>query len=664
MSSIPMNINPLSNIIMRKILLSLLLLSGLAVNAFGERTEPYSGSRIFWDMNSQVTIFSSGNYARMIELQDGRLLAVAEAGGGISIATSTNKGKNWSDPKRIVANPSGSFLAVPDVIQLKDGTIVVGYNPRPEEPYSEERKFGIRAVRSIDNGDTWSEPIFIFDAQHTFNDGCWEPAFLELPSGELQCYFANENDYTASNEQCISMCRSFDKGLSWSEPVKISFRANSRDGMPVPVLLKDESEIVVIIEDNGWPGRNNFTATTVRTSLSDNWASGYVDATSSNRNMIFATEPAVGLISAAPYIRVLPWGETVASYQGSENRGSTDLQYFDMFVLVGDERAKNFKAKSAPFSLEVGLHSIWNSVSVIDDGVVVAIGSIGEPNKSNNVQMIKGYPMRQARACYSTITVDGERGAQENWTTSGADQLKMGHVTKNKTTVDFAYDNENLYLTARVIDRNLINTGLDNDGVRFFIDADNVSDTEPVEGMYSFFFDTNGSVKFQRGEGGRWVTDSETQGIEYAVNIKSFYYDIEAAIPWQVLGKSAPPVGQRMAIAVEIANKEQYRLSHEVIPDVDNDASWTWLEFLLDEPSRVAQVESDSSVKVARTGNDLAITSDRLMERITVYACDGRLVRSWDRPGYSAQMPLPFYGGGILCITFQDGRVYSRKMMF
>ena len=402
---------------MKKILLTIALLLGLNTVVRSERVTPYSGSRIFWDMNSQVTVFNSGNYARMIELQDGRLLAVAEAGGGISIAISENKGKNWSDPKRIVANPGQIFLAVPDVIQLKDGTIVVGYNPRPTEPYSEDRKFGIRVVKSIDNGETWSEPIFVFDAQHTFNDGCWEPSFLELPSGELQCYFANENDYTSSGEQCISMCRSFDKGETWSDPVKISFRANSRDGMPVPILLKDESEIAVIIEDNGWPGRNNFAATTVRTTLEDNWSSGYVDANSPNRNMIFETIPPVGVVSAAPYIRVLPWGETVASYQGNENRSSFDLQYFDMFVLVGDARAKNFKAKSAPFSLDLGHHSIWNSVSVIEDGVVVAVGSIGEPNKNNNVQMIKGYPIRQVKASYGTIKVDGNRSSDEKWTT-------------------------------------------------------------------------------------------------------------------------------------------------------------------------------------------------------------------------------------------------------
>jgi len=227
-------------------------------------------------------------------------MAVAEAGGGISVAYSENGGTTWSSPELIMRSASLVPYAVPDVIQLKDGTIVVGFNPRPSAPYSDDRKFGIRVTRSTDNGKTWSAPIFVYDAQSTFSDGCWEPCFLELPSGELQCYFANENNFQSSNEQEISMCRSFDGGLSWDAPVRICYRAGTRDGMPVPILTEND-EIVVIIEDTGHPNRNSFRATTVRTPLSENW-SQWVDGGSSRREMIFADESEKAFISAAPYL--------------------------------------------------------------------------------------------------------------------------------------------------------------------------------------------------------------------------------------------------------------------------------------------------------------------------------------------------------------------------
>lgn len=74
-----------------------------------------------------------------------------------------------------------------------------------------------------------------------------------------------------------------DGGQTWSQAQKICYRQGSRDGMPVPVLLKDESQIVVIIEDNGW-GYGDFFPTTVRTSLQNNWHNNYwVNATDPNR---------------------------------------------------------------------------------------------------------------------------------------------------------------------------------------------------------------------------------------------------------------------------------------------------------------------------------------------------------------------------------------------
>ena len=652
---------------MKRTQITLALLFIISMASFGQWTTPYQGSRIFWDMGSQTTVFSSGNYARIIELQDGRLLAVAEALGGIAITFSTNKGVTWDSPRLIASPPSRIFYAVPDVIQLSDGTILVGINPRPHSPYSIERLFGIRVVRSVDNGASWSDPYFVFDARHTFNDGCWEPAFLELPSGEVQCYFANENEYTTNNNQNISMCRSFDKGLTWGDPVTICYRPGSRDGMPAPILLKDQSEIVVIIEDNGWPGRGNFAATTVRNTLQDNWTKGYVGAASALRSMIFQTTPPVNIVSAAPYLRMLPWGETVASYQSNENRTSSDLEYFDMYVVVGDERAKNFKAKSAPFSLGHDKRSIWNSVSVIDTGIVVAVGSIGPPNGGNSVEMIKGYPIRQAKANFGSISVDGVKTADERWTTSNVSQLYMGHITKNRTSVDFLYDEEYLYFTSRVIDRNIINTGIDNDGVRFMIDVDNVSDTSPQNGMYSFFFDTNGTVKFQYGDNGTWKTNNNASEILYAIDVKSLYYNIEVAIPWRLMGKTVPPVGNRLAIAVEIANKEDFRLTREGIADVNNDASWTWLEFRL-SPHVITGIthhqNNDSDIKTFSKNNTLYIQSPYMINELSLFSFNGSLIYKSKDAAPNFQIPLPFSGGGVLEAHFENGKVVNKKVLF
>ena len=122
-----------------------------AYNIYAVSKDPYSGSRIFWDTDSELTLFPSGNYARIIQLQDGRIMAAAESGGGISVCYSSNYGKTWTSPELIVRQQSLIPYAVPDLIQLTDGTILVGFNPRPSSPYSENRKFGIRTIISHDN---------------------------------------------------------------------------------------------------------------------------------------------------------------------------------------------------------------------------------------------------------------------------------------------------------------------------------------------------------------------------------------------------------------------------------------------------------------------------------------------------------------------------------
>ena len=647
-----------------KNILITLLTALISVCCICQQVTPYQGSRIFWDMSSQTTIFSSGTYARLIQLQDGRLMAVTDAG-GISVKYSNNLGSMWSNMQLLIASNSSVTNTNAEVIQLSDGTILIGYNIRPREPYSEDRKFGIRVLRSTNNGITWSEPIFVYDASHIWNDGCWEPAFLELPSGEVQCYFANEGPYTTNNDQEISMCRSFDNGLTWSEPVTVCYRQGFRDGMPVPLLLQDESEIVVIIEDNGWAGRNNFAATTVRNSIDDNWENGYVDANSPLRELIFETIPPTNFYSAAPYLRKLPWGETVASYQSNENRPNLDLEYADMYVVVSDEKARNFKAKSAPFAVAQNQKCIWNSVSVIDTGIVVAIGSIGPPYGANHIEMIKGYPIWKAIAKYGTITVDGIKTPEEKWTTKDVNQLPMGQVTKNRTFLDFLYDNNYLYFTARVIDRDIINNTSSNDGVRLFIDTDNVSGLTPQKGMYSFFFDTNGTVRFQYGEDGIWKTGTNTSNIQYAINIHSNYYIFEAAVPWSQFGKSTPPTDERMAIAIEIVNRQQYTVITDKIPDVNNNASWTWLEFRL-IPSPFVGIKNSyedfSDIKTFFENNILHIYSPYPVKELNFYSIDGKLVKKIKGIGQNFQIPLSVQECGIINLLLENGQIVNIKI--
>lgn len=638
-----------------------------ALTLVAAKHEPYNLPRIYWDINTKQQIFPSGNYARMTPLQDGRLMVVAESGGGISCCYSKNGGQTWSAPEMIIRSASDIPFSVPDLIQLTDGTIIVGYNPRPSRPYTEDRKFGIRVMRSTDNGKTWQGPIFVYDAQHTFEDGCWEPSFLELPSGEVQLYFANEGNFTHSGEQEISMCRSFDQGQTWSDAVRICYRAGSRDGMPAAILT-DNGEIVVIVEDNGHPNRSNFRATTVRSSLEDNW-SNWVDAWSPNRNMIFADDADKNSVSAAPYIRKLKTGETIASWQGDRgNRAGVKMEEYDMYVAVGDKDAKNFKAITQPFGLPLGQKSIWNSLCVDHNGDVFAVGSIGNKNQTNSVTIMKGYPMKGFMANHGTPEINGSFSG-EKWTAKNAQQIFMGTITRKRSTMDFLYDKDNLYFYARVVDKNAFTDKVDNDGITLALDIDNCCDTYPQKGMFRMFLDANGSISFYEGNGGKWNKIETPETIKFVANVKSLYYDMEVAIPWSVLGCESAPIDKDMRCFIEVRDRRDSEIVNETIPDAVLRQSWTWPEFKLN-PDGFSGIDdvwtgnNTAKAKVTIENGNICVTSSRDITCASIFSITGSFVKSDNCVGTEYRTNMSGRNGiYIINVTDIDGNHFRSKLL-
>ena len=226
---------------------------------------------ITWD-TATLRHVANGGYARMIELKSGKLVTVyAASNGNIEIVTSNNKGNDWSAPIIVAPKADGIRMDAPDILFLKDNSLMISYNPRPTAPNTDTSKhFAIRIIKSYDDGATWKDDQLLYKASYRFKDGCWEPSALQLPSGEIQLFFSNEGIYTNSNEQNISLLRSFDNGKTWTNnPEIVSFRKASRDGMPVPVYLRRSKEILFSIEDNGF---FNFKPYIIRSSLKHNWS--------------------------------------------------------------------------------------------------------------------------------------------------------------------------------------------------------------------------------------------------------------------------------------------------------------------------------------------------------------------------------------------------------
>lgn len=633
-------------------LLSFFLLCALF--AFSAKKQPYTGSRIFWDSRTPIKVFNGGGYARVMELQDGRLMACCEWS-GIRISFSSNKGQTWREPTTIVTNNNNVPNCVPDMIQLRDGTIIVAYNPRPSTPYTDDRRFSIRLKRSTDNGRTWGEEIVVYDGGSTFETGCWEPCLLELPSGELQLYFADESPYTTNNDQQISICRSFDKGLTWSAPACVSYRSGFRDGMPVPVLLQDSTTIAVAIEDNGW-GYNDFVPTIVRTTLLRNWR-GYVPASSSYRSKAIDYNYCPVATGGAPYLRVLPNGETVLSHQSPYNHSNKP----DMYVYVGDKNARYFKAMSSPFPVPQDQQALWNSLAVIDTGVVVAVSGYG-----GGIKMVKGYPKHQLEVPYGHPFVDGVRTTSEGYFSTKAEQILMGSETETYTYADLAYDEDSLYVVCRVYDDQLVSDGDHADVVNICLEAESASYTTPQNTSFRYDISPNATFRLFQGTGTTW------KGRESSVSHLAFmkgvsYYTFELAIPWAELGMEKAPQGNAMTFNIQVTNGDGTSHVVECIADTKLDGTYTWMPLHFhdnEQESFLRHVQGAESATLQLRGSrgDYQLCASKELRSIQVLDLNGRPLLFLNSSQRIVRLPILSPGLYIVRASFLTGEILSRKL--
>ena len=329
--------------------------------------ENLDGIRIAWDFRTMVKIAPASyqppgyyGYARLIQLNDKRLACVYEtSAGNTELVFSHDEGKSWDDPQIVFETKNNIAMAVPEIIELNDNSILVACNPRPRTPYTDDRKFGIKVRKSSDGGKSWHQEKLIYEAQSTFVNGCWEPVFLQLPDGEVQLFFANEGIYTTSNEQNISMFRSFDFGEQWTgEPEITGFREGRRDGMPVPLLLIDKGELLVAVEDNKV---GEFKPAVYREKLADNWKDGFISGDDPRRLYHPLQNPlAEEIYAGAPYLVRLESGEVLLSYQSTLNR-SRRWNQSSMTVEIGDDAGNLFNRRSVPFKIPLEKSGLWNS---------------------------------------------------------------------------------------------------------------------------------------------------------------------------------------------------------------------------------------------------------------------------------------------------------------
>lgn len=495
--------------------------------------ENKDGIRISWDYSSKVKIAPSKGhtegycgYARLIQLHDQRLACVYEtSSGNTELVFSTDSGKSWGTPQIVFGIQNNISMSVPEIIELKDQAILVACNPRPREPYTPDRKFGIRVRKSTNGGQSWGEDQLVYEAQSTFNNGCWEPSFLQLPDGEVQLFFSNEGIYTSSNEQNISIFRSYNAGNTWTkEPEIIGFRKDKRDGMPVPLIIPETGEILVAVEDNK---AGEFKPTIYHEKLTNNWSNGFVSALDSRRSYHPLEDQLPNeTYAGAPYLARLGTGEVLLSYQSTWNR-SNIWDKSEMVVEIGTTSGTSFKNRTVPFRIPLTSHGLWNSIAVIDGNTPVALTSTNAyAYNSTEVWMVKGHVVPEFSIPQGSVIVDGnadEECWKPNW------PYFLGNLSKTSILASIAADANTIFLVFRINQADAILTNQSE--VLIQLDTERKGYDAPHQGIYSFHLKLDRTILVEAGNFGEWQKISDNKGLQYKIKNNGATLLAELAIP-------------------------------------------------------------------------------------------------------------------------------------
>lgn len=520
--------------------------------------------RISWDYNTyqeQTSVFVSNKgyaetqhfYPRVKKLQDGSLLMVFMndvVGFDIFIRKSYDNGKTWTDAnmirQRYVSASSASHadkmvFATPDFIQLQDGQILLAYQWRYHKGYGDldntNQNCGIELMISNDGGETFSKPRVIYTGR------CWEPAFLELPSGEIHLYITDSNEVMNKLSQpCVALLRSFDKGKTWQGKEHTSYKdgeaisrtfdeRGSYDGMPTAKYLHNNNGIAMSLEVWSSKFQVDETPVIVYSWGDKNWRYGESIREKGGPDKLRKKQLNKDFRGFGPYMEILPTGEVLVQsngvYKGKQG----------MWVFIGDTQADNFSYASSPYE------GYWGSIAYIGNNEVFSAGTY---NYTEDGKKRSGIKMQKGKLNYAKEIKKGGLSLQslKQFDNRINGDWFIGKESPSHAYLSFGYTDTCLDFTAYLFDKKLIAYSSENaDAVEFLLNRCN--EISGKDETYKLLINAKGIFTLKKEQSNSWVLQDVSQVKKIAFKISGTInnnadedegFAAKIAVPWDLIG--------------------------------------------------------------------------------------------------------------------------------
>lgn len=415
--------------------------------------------RSYVDIGQSITGVQWPNYTRIKKLADGTYILFCQQstssnpnGNDTYYATSPDL-INWTGKGYLFQSKSGytnargqaatRLFTNANGFVLSNGDLLAFASYRVQPGYSDaacHNDNGIMMMRSTDHGKTWSEP------QEIYHGPNWEAMMLQLPSGELHCYFSESRPAISGGHSGTSMVVSNDNGSTWSPALdQAPYRVIRQqwynqdknatyftDQMTSVIKLNNSNKLAAIMESSLSISNGNTTYG-ITFAYSDNtgvWKHlqgdevGPVD----RQNNLFS--------GAAPSLIQFPSGESIVSY-GASSR---------LNIRMGDAEARVF---GDPF-IALGRGS-WGTVE--SDGTHSFIAAMRNSEDANNVviSLAKYFLNHRIKATNRTANVDGDNA---EWANTD-EALFVGQKSQAQATLRCSADDQNVYFLVEVLDKDI-----------------------------------------------------------------------------------------------------------------------------------------------------------------------------------------------------------------